>query len=171
MQAILKEFKPLIKNNLHDKYEDNYKFSVTLEDNGSVILGEAWSKHPTGSKSWTIGLMHDYQSKDNQYCDNGKKITALKVAENATQSSTSTPSFSKPTASYDFSKEAFVISRFSHTIALDHIKTLDTESLTKLKKDKGDQLVSLYAKSYANSVYEVYCQVIKLHEERNKQTP
>jgi len=173
MQAILTDFKPLMKNNTHEIFnthgEDNYKFSVTLDSNGSTILGEAWAKSTAGSRSWTIGLMHDYSIKENSYCDNGNKITGLKVSENAsaTQNSTPNPVFSAPTASIDFSNQAYVISRFSHTIALDYVNSLPDEDLVQLKKDKGDSLISLYAASFANSVYKVADQVMKLHEAGN----
>lgn len=151
MSGILKEFKPLLKNNVHDQYKDFWKFVVTIESNGATIEGEAMAKNQSGSKSWVIGSMHDFTKKENQYAQGGLSIQGLKVQENAPTQSTSSSSGGY----YTMEKESYTISRYSHSLALDYVNSLPEKEAEKMRADFGSDLISKFAESIAKSVDKV----------------
>lgn len=151
MPGILKGFKPLLKNNVHDQFDGNWKFIVTIDENGTLIEGEGWAKNESGSKNWTEGAMHDYEKVSSQYAHNSTKFKGLKIQEN-----TATPSNVSTTGGhYDFERESYVISRFSHTFALDYLNSLPEKESTKMKEDHGREVIGKLAESIAKSVYRV----------------
>lgn len=156
MQGKLIEFKPLMYNGQHSKWNENWKFIVILESNGNTIEGEAMSKLQTGSKSWKVGEMHTFETKDAEQAHAGKNIRSLKVIIQE-QAPAGSPSYHNH---FDMEKEAYVISRFAHTLSLDYISKAEGEEMEKLKQEFGRELISKFAQSMADSVYLVAKSII-----------
>lgn len=156
MQAKLIEFKPLLYNNQHSKWNDFWKFIVVLDNNGNTIEGEAMAKSQNGSKVWNIGQMHTFEMVDAEKAHGGKNIKSLKVVQKETAPADSF----KSSQLHDMEKEAYVISRFSHSFALDYMQKADQVDIAKLKEEFGRELISKFAQSIADSVFTVARSII-----------
>jgi len=166
MRGILKSFKAKLKTDgTHDEYNKIYKFVVVIEIKGVDTTGEAGSKSTSGSKSWIIGKEHEFEKNENSYAEGGYYFKGLKVIELV-------PNDSNPIASHSFDimKESYVISRFSHTFALERLLSLPEADRKKLKEDHGYEIISKLATSIAKSIYERAIEVQLMHEARNAKT-
>lgn len=163
MQGTLKGYEPKMRDGNHEKYNDFFKFVVTIEENGKEFKGEALAKGANGSKNWAIGKLHEYQKKENDYAEGGYGVKSLKVIE------ASKPQGGSPT---DNTKESFVVSRFAHQFALEYLNSLNDEERGKLINDLGvKEIVSKLAKTMAKSVYNTAVLIQKMDEGGDVKAP
>ena len=177
--GILKAFEPKIYNDSHDKFNEFFKFEMTMDIQGVEVKGEAMSKDQNGSKHWKIGKEHEFEKKEQQYAVGGIAFRGIKTVELVPTSSTS----SSPSA-YNITKEAYTVARFGHTMALQFLETisekerkdmvqafaekdittLPKEALDAIIVNAGRKLVSKLAKQMSESVDRVAMELVKSHE-------
>lgn len=171
MQGILKSFKPKLINGIHHNYTSKqgsiiFVFIITIKEGDKDLVGEAGSTHNTGSKAWKVGLVHEYTKHEKEQAEGGFNISGLKCVD--TQPSEQRSSSHVVPAAHDIQKESYVISRFSHTFALEKWTSLPDEDKKQLKEAYGEQYLSKIALSVAKSVDTIALEIQAMHEERNK---
>lgn len=163
-KGTLINFEPLIIDGQHSKWESLFKFKVTIESNGNTINGESLAKYPEGSKVWIKGKEHEFETKANQYAQGGINVSKLKCLETR-----QTASHDKSSLPYDIEKESYVISRFSHTFALEYLVAMPDSQRKQLEEEYGKEVISKLAISVAKSVDNVAKEIRKLHETQHPQ--